>query len=201
MITVADSNTYYHFDGLGSVIALSDSSEDIVEQYSYDAFGEPNRVSSVGNPYLFTGRRYDEDTSLYYYRARYYHPEIGRFLQTDPLGYWNIESWDSMNLYHYAKNNPVNFLDPTGEISAGVIVVGGIVIWVSWEAFKFWRCSVWIDRLREREDELREKYTEKSTGCLRTSAYMRELINTKELKKVLKWCHRHSFQVPQGVKY
>ncbi|MBW2149676.1 MAG: hypothetical protein JRI22_22005 [Deltaproteobacteria bacterium] len=87
MIDVTDSNTvyYYHFDGLGSVVALSDSSGSIVEQYSYDVFGEPNRVSDVNNHYLFTGRRFDEETDNYYYRARYYSPEIGRFLQTDPL--------------------------------------------------------------------------------------------------------------------
>ena len=48
---------YYHFDGLGSVVALSDYYGNLVERYSYDVFGEPNRTSSVGNPYLFTGRR------------------------------------------------------------------------------------------------------------------------------------------------
>ncbi len=60
MIDVADSNTvyYYHFDGLGSVVALSDVNGVIVEEYSYDVFGEPNRLSDVDNPYLFTGRRF-----------------------------------------------------------------------------------------------------------------------------------------------
>ncbi len=60
MIDVADSNTvyYYHFDGLGSVVALSDVNGVIVEEYSYDVFGEPNRASDVNNPYLFTGWRF-----------------------------------------------------------------------------------------------------------------------------------------------
>jgi len=85
MIDVADSDkVYYHFDGLGSVIALSDENTDIVERYSYDVFGEPNRTSDVNNPYMFTGRRYDDETGLYYYRARYYAYDIGRFLQPDP---------------------------------------------------------------------------------------------------------------------
>ena len=63
MIDVADGNTiyYYHFDGLGSVVALSDINNVVVESYSYDVFGEPNISSSVGNPYLSTGRRYDPE--------------------------------------------------------------------------------------------------------------------------------------------
>jgi uncharacterized protein RhaS with RHS repeats len=83
MITAGGTKYYYHFDGLGSVVALSNTSGGIVERYSYDVFGEPNRVSGVGNPYFFTGRQYDSESGLYYYRARCYNPEIGRFLQTD----------------------------------------------------------------------------------------------------------------------
>jgi len=111
MIDVTDSNAvyYYHFDGLGSVAALSDANGVLVESYSYDVFGEPNTTSSVGNPYMFTGRRYDTETGLYYYRARHYGPHIGRFLQPDPVGY---EA--GFNLYTYVKNNPINKADPSG---------------------------------------------------------------------------------------
>jgi len=85
---------YYHFDGLGNVIALNDSSGNIVEKYSYDVFGKPTirgpsnelrDTSSVGNRFMFTGREFDYETGNYYYRARYYKPSIGRFLQPDPV--------------------------------------------------------------------------------------------------------------------
>ncbi len=67
------------------------------------------RDASHPNRILFTGREYDKETGLYYYRARYYNPQIGRFLQTDPIGYT-----DGMNWYGYCRNNPVVFADPGG---------------------------------------------------------------------------------------
>jgi len=112
MIDVADANAtyYYHFDGLGSVIALTDSSGAVANLYEYSIFGEVS-ASDPNHPnrFLFTGREFDSETGLYYYRARYYNPYIGRFLQTDPVGY---ES--GMSLYRYCGNNPVCLIDPSG---------------------------------------------------------------------------------------
>jgi len=110
MIEVADSNAtyYYHYDGNGSVIALSDSAGDTVQTYEYSVFGEPAvEDANHTNPYMFAGRRYDIEIGLYYNRARYYNPYTGRFLQTDPAG-------DGMNLYAYCGNNPVGRVDPSG---------------------------------------------------------------------------------------
>ena len=114
MIEVADSNAayYYHYDALGSVVALSDSSGDTVQTYEYSVYGQvaaedPNHT----NPYMFTGRRFDIEIGLYYYRARYYDPFTGRFLQTDPIGYG-----DGMNMYAYGGNNPLDCTDPSGTM-------------------------------------------------------------------------------------
>jgi len=113
MIDVADNNAayYYHFDGLGSVVALSNSNGDSCQSYEYSAYGQvaASDPNFIANPYMFTGRRFDIETGLYYYRARYYNPHIGRFMQTDPVGYD-----DGINWYAYCGNNPVGRIDPSG---------------------------------------------------------------------------------------
>jgi len=120
LIEVADNNAvyYYHLDGLGSVVALSHVNRVLVERYTYDVFGRPTirdangteiEDSAFGNPYRFTGRAWDAETALYYYRARYYDYATARFLQPDPIGYT-----DGLNLYAYAGNNPIGLVDPLG---------------------------------------------------------------------------------------
>ena len=101
---------FYSTDGLGSVTDLTDITGSRVEHMTYDAYGAPNAQSTVGNSYLFTGREFEPEISLYYYRFRFYDPTIGRFLSADPSGF----SEGDLNLYGYAKNNPVNVVDSFG---------------------------------------------------------------------------------------
>ncbi len=112
---------YYHQNSLYSVAAMTDATGTVAERYAYSAYGQPvyldananlldPQASTVGNPYLFTGRRLDDETGLYYYRARMYDSELGRFVSRDPIGYWAGD----VNLYRYVGNSPLVFFDPTG---------------------------------------------------------------------------------------
>jgi RHS repeat-associated protein len=101
-----------HNDKQNSVIALSDAVGNPVQRRAYGTYGETDPAQMVGNtahPFGYTGRRWDPDLGLYYYRARWYDPSLGTFLQTDPIG-----SLDYINLYSYVGLEPGNGTDPTG---------------------------------------------------------------------------------------
>lgn len=115
---------YYHTNHLGSTIALSDADGIIVERVDYDAYGQPTffdadgnimAQSSIGNAILFTGREYDAESGTYYYRARSMHPNVGRFMQHDPLIYIN-----GMNDNSYVGNLSIIMVDPFGNSFWGI---------------------------------------------------------------------------------
>lgn len=103
---------FYHQDGLGSVTAITDSSKNFVQRYTYESFGNPRPTTSFQNSYQFTGREWDKETGLYYYRARYNDPMEGRFVSKDPIGFNG-----GINLYNYVDSNPINYADPFGLMS------------------------------------------------------------------------------------
>ncbi|MEE9327443.1 MAG: RHS repeat-associated core domain-containing protein [Cocleimonas sp.] len=117
------TNTY-HYDGLGSTRALSDSTGAFTDLYNYEAFGEVlNQTGVTVNDYLFAGEQFDQNLGQYYLRARYYDQGVGRFTQQDEwLG--KICSPITLNKYIYTDSNPVNGIDPSGYFTMSNLMSG-----------------------------------------------------------------------------
>ena len=100
--------SYFLTDHLGTTTALTDASGNVVETLSYDSFG--NNTGSARTRYTYTGRERDPDTGLLNYRARFYDPQLGRFISEDPIGF----AGGDVNLYGYVWQNPLTHTDPSG---------------------------------------------------------------------------------------
>jgi len=114
-------------DALGSTLALTDSTGTAQTSYTFEPFGNTSASgSATTNSFGYTGRELDV-TGLYFYRARYYNPQLQRFISEDPIGFAGGDT----NLYRYVWNSPTNFIDPLGEVgigvSGGTAVEGGLV--------------------------------------------------------------------------
>jgi RHS repeat-associated protein len=126
-MTRGGATYYYHYNGHGDVVALTNSSGQVVNTYSYDPWGNIlNSSEQVENPYRYAGYRYDSETGLYYLQARYYKADIYRFLTQDPDG-GDVREPLTLNCYLYCGDNPVNFVDPDGQHLVGVVVAVLIV--------------------------------------------------------------------------
>ena len=127
-VNPSNARTYQFQDALGSVIALTNASGLVTEKYAYTANGQTVATGPSTAAYRYTGRRWDAETGLYFYRARAYSPALGRFLQADPIG-----TAGGINLYAYCGNDPVNRTDPTGLwfwVDDGVFLAGGFAVGV-----------------------------------------------------------------------
>ncbi len=121
------TDSYPLSDLLYRSVALTDDAGDITEVYDTDAYGNTIAYSAAGTgsdwwaddatttdepacEFIFTGRRRDPESEIYFYRARYYSPELGRFTSRDPIGY----SSRSINQYTYSDSKPTLLTDPSG---------------------------------------------------------------------------------------
>lgn len=136
----------YRKDVQGNIIAILDSTGDVVVEYTYDAWGnhivtpieEAYSELSQLNPFRYRGYYYDTETNLYYLKTRYYDPEVGRFITIDDLSYLDPETINGLNLYAYCGNNPVMNIDPNGNFFLSLLIaviagaaIGGVINGVS----------------------------------------------------------------------
>jgi len=112
------STLYYHHNQQYSTVALTNTSGEVVERYAYTAYGEllitdhagtPRSLTAHANRYTYTGREWDDATKLYYFRARWYEPVLGRFVNREPLVYA-----DGLSLYQAYFG--MSYLDPSGQL-------------------------------------------------------------------------------------
>jgi len=142
-IDSGDQELFYHQNTLHSVIALTDVNGAVVEGYQYSAYGRQTVIlpgsdgvvdfsgndifvagdtSQLNNQYMFTGRRLDAETGLYYYRNRYMNSEQGRFISRDTIDYSK-----TLEIYEYVNSSPVMKTDPSGEIAPVIVAAAAIV--------------------------------------------------------------------------
>ncbi|WDF51266.1 RHS repeat-associated core domain-containing protein [Paenibacillus sp. KACC 21273] len=112
----ASKDYYYLFNGHGDVVQMVDTSGNIVNSYGYDEWGNiAKQQETVSNSFKYAGEAYDNETGLYYLKARYYDPSQGRFLNEDSYE-GQITNPLSLNGYTYVHNNPLIYVDPTGHL-------------------------------------------------------------------------------------
>jgi RHS repeat-associated protein len=130
-ITPAGDVVYYHYDPVGSTVALTNAAANVTDRYAYDPFGVVAHFEgTTPNPYRYVGRYgvMDEGNGLNFVRARYYRPDVGRFLTADPQlsdGAGTI----GMHRYVYALDNPVRFVDVNGLSAEGGVWSGSRDVW------------------------------------------------------------------------
>jgi RHS repeat-associated protein len=118
-----NGNTWFHVDHLGSNRLATNQSGVEVKRYEYSPFGKVvNEAGSQPDSHRFTGQEADDETGLIFFQSRYYDPVVGRFVQADGLLPSGGNSPQELDLYAYALNSPINYVDPTGHMPAAAAV-------------------------------------------------------------------------------
>lgn len=154
------ARTYYHYacDEMGSITHVTDEEGSVLNRYEYDAFGDCTyKEETVANRFGFAGEQFDPVAGMYYLRARFYNPVIGRFIQEDT--YYG----DGLNLYAYCHNNPVGYVDPSGHICEHKYAV--IKYWKDTEGISSQTALDRYNKLREQNMDLSaEEFKDMITG-------------------------------------
>ena len=153
--------SFYLADGLGTVTSIADSKGNLASTYQYNSFGNLTAsTGSITNPFLYTGREFDAETGLYFYRARYYDPSIGRFISEDPIRFGG-----GINFYYYVKNNPVNFVDPKGKIGIISTIATGATILTTADFMVTTYYDYQIFKMLEEQKKFYEKQMSNTAPC------------------------------------
>jgi RHS repeat-associated protein len=115
LTTAAAQTSYFLYNGHGDVVQTVSEDGTVENQYDYDIFGNPTlTIELYASAIRYAGEFYDAESGLYYLRARYYNPYIGRFISED--SFWGLDTSPlSLNRYTYAHSNPVMYVDPSGH--------------------------------------------------------------------------------------
>jgi RHS repeat-associated protein len=160
----ANTANYYEADGLGSITSLSNPSASVTNTYIYDSFGKMTAsTGTLTNPFQFTGREFDLETGIYYYRMRYYDSSGGRFVSEDPAAF--DLRWP--NLYLYVKNSPTGLIDPSGLSPQ---VLGPFICTWCWE-FNLGAAWMWdgYETMRDMKWRNSDKYFHCMANCQATN--------------------------------
>ncbi|MDQ3288888.1 MAG: hypothetical protein M3Q42_11655 [Pseudomonadota bacterium] len=133
---------YQHTDALGSPVAVTDASRQVIERSEYEPYGKrlASSTPAVKDGVGYTGHVEDAATGLTYMQQRYYDPGIGRFLSVDPVTAYDTGDYRYFNRYAYAFDNPYKFTDPDGRcpncVTGGIGAVAGLVVGLGMEGFR-----------------------------------------------------------------
>ncbi len=177
---ITANRLYYLNDANYNVTALVGATGDVVERYLYTPYGtvtvlnpdfsvDADGKSDYDNTTLYTGREFDPETELMYYRARYYHSELGRFVGRDPIGYEG-----GVNLYEYVAGAPTAGLDPSGQQCErilpdgdGPISTAGRLLQFVPVFYTFWffySCSSFLDVYDPLQEACVQEYNDDPVG-------------------------------------